>query len=573
MSSAISKIPKAIWMAALCILAVIPMCLGQQPGSTHRQRANTQLKYRWFFSFGYGRNRGDVEQIKSLIDVGAAHGLNGMVLSSFGLDSVTRWNEEDISLLKEIADYCAEKQIELIPTGFSVGYSGGALGYNRSFAAALPATISLKVEEGKIVPAAGENLLVNGDLEEHTNNRFEGYAFTDQPGEVSFADTLAASGKTSIRFENFGANEHGHGRIMQTVAVRPGRTYRFSCKLKTQDLEPISGLKAMVYAGGRSLTSLSPPVKPTQDWTDVTLDFINASEEEVHLYVGIWGGKSGKFWVDDLRFYGYGTLSDIVRREGTPLELKSRDRDMVFVEGEDFEAIQCLGELDHVPLLPGSSIREGEHLELSCYKIPYVTHSWGRQISLCMSNPELYDYWEIQAKELHRIIPFKKFLLSMDEIRNGGGCISCRKRGISMAEILGDCITRQQAIFEKTDPEIEVLIWSDMLDPAHNAHDDYYGVVGDFTGSWKYVPKDLTIMCWYHKIRNESLGFFSAQGFRTLGAAYYDADDLTSTREWFDSLGNTPQAQGIMYTTWQKKYELLADFGNLVSGTTAETGR
>lgn len=571
MKSAIFQTLKAVSIAVLCVLATAPACLGQQqPEPADQNPADMRLKYRWFFSFGYGRNREDVEKIKSLIDIGAAHGLNGMVLSSFGLDSITRWNENDISLLKEIADYCVEKGIELIPTGFSVGYGGGALGHDRSFAAALPAAISLKVEGGKIVPAAAENLLENGDLEEHADDRFEGYAFTDQPGEVSFADTLAVSGKSSIRFENFGANEHGHGRIMQKVAVAPGRTYRFSFKIKTRDLEPVSGLKAMVHAEGRSLASLSLTVKPTQDWTDVTLDYINASEEEVGLYAGIWGGKSGKFWLDDLRFYEYGTLSDIVRREGTPLELESRDRDAAFVEGVDFETIECLRQLEYVTLRRGSSIREGENLELSCYKIPYVTHSWGRQMSLCMSNPELYDYWEAQAERLHQVIQFDKFLLSMDEIRNGGGCVSCRERKISMAEILGDCVTRQRAIFKKIDPGIEVLIWSDMIDPAHNARDGDYGVVGDFTGSWEYVPRDLTVMCWYHRIRDKSLGFFSKQGFHTLGAAYYDADDLKNPGEWLISLRNTVNAQGIMYTTWQKKYELLAGFGDLVSGSAAE---
>jgi hypothetical protein len=182
-----------------------------------------------------------------------------------------------------------------------------------------------------------------------------------------------------------------------------------------------------------------------------------------------------------------------------------------------------------------------------------------------MSNPKLYAYWEKQARRLHEIVKYKRFLLAMDEIRNGGGCLSCRKRKTSMAQILGDCVTRQRAIFRRIDPKIEVLIWSDMLDPAHNARADYYGVIGDFTGSWKHVPKDLTIMCWYHRIREKSLAFFSKEGFRTMGAAYYDADDLTNPREWLKSLRATPGAKGIMYTSWQRKYQLLAGFGDLVS--------
>lgn len=87
-----------------------------------------QLPYRWVFSFGYGRNRRDVDRIKGLIDTAAAHGLNGMVLFSFGLDRVTPWRDKDIALLKEIAAHCDRKGIELIPTGCSLGYSGDARG-------------------------------------------------------------------------------------------------------------------------------------------------------------------------------------------------------------------------------------------------------------------------------------------------------------------------------------------------------------------------------------------------------------------------------------------------------------
>ena len=66
-------------------------------------------------------------------------------------------------------------------------------------------------------------------------------------------------------------------------------------------------------------------------------------------------------------------------------------------------------------------------------------------------------------------------------------------------------------------PEAEVFVWSDMLDPNHNAHGNYYLVEGDYTGSWQYVPKDLTIVCWYYEKRNESLALFSGLGFQTLG--------------------------------------------------------
>lgn len=525
------------------------------------------MKYRWVFSFGYGRDRENVDKIKSLVDTAAAHGLNGLVLSSFGLDAITRWPEQDFGLLKEIDAHCKEKKIELVPTGFSVGYGGGALGHDPNFAAALPAVINLEAKDGRIAPAPpGENLIKNGDLEQHSDGRFSDFDFHDQPGQVSFADTeVVCSGKTSMRFENFTANQHGHGRIMQKVPVKPGCMYRFTYKMKTENLQPVSGVQALVLKEEGTVASLRPNIRATQDWTEISLDFMNSAEKELRVYAGIWGGKSGKFWLDDLRLHEYGTLDDIVRREGTPLELRSRDREMTFVEGRDFEQVKNQRNLKSVAVTVNTAIKDGERLVLSCYKTPFIAHSWGRQISLCMSNPALYEYWEAQARKMYEVLKYKKVLLSMDEIRNGGGCLLCRNRDMSMAQILGDCISRQFAIFKEIDPEIEVFIWSDMLDPKHNARNNYYNVVGDFTGSWNYIPKELIIACWYHQIRNDSLKFFSEQGFRTLGAAYYDADDLQNCKEWLESLKNTPNAVGIMYTSWERKYGLLADFGDLVS--------
>jgi hypothetical protein len=182
-----------------------------------------------------------------------------------------------------------------------------------------------------------------------------------------------------------------------------------------------------------------------------------------------------------------------------------------------------------------------------------------------MSEPEVYEIWRKGARLIHDRLQPKKYLLSMDEIRAGGSCAACKARGMTMGQILGDCITKQVAILREVNPKAEILIWSDMLDPNHNAHGDYYLVEGDFAGSWKHVPKDLVIVCWYYQKRDLSLKFFSDLGFRTLAGAYYDGDTLENPRGWLESLDKTPNALGIMYTTWENKYDLLAPFGDLVS--------
>jgi hypothetical protein len=150
----------------------------------------------------------------------------------------------------------------------------------------------------------------------------------------------------------------------------------------------------------------------------------------------------------------------------------------------------------------------------------------------------------------------------MDEIRMGGTCEACRGR--NMAELLGECITRQTQILRRHMPGVEIYVWSDMLDPNHNARGEYYLVNGDFTGSWNHVPKDLIIAVWGGAPREESLRFFSDEGYRTLVACYYDADDLKDVTGWLHVARKTPNVRGLMYTPWQKKYGLLPQFGDML---------
>jgi hypothetical protein len=126
-------------------------------------------------------------------------------------------------------------------------------------------------------------------------------------------------------------------------------------------------------------------------------------------------------------------------------------------------------------------------------------------------------------------------------------------------------------MLREINPKVDVWVWSDMLDPNHNAHGNYYLVNGDYTGSWNHVPKEMGIVTWYYEKRALSLPFFSKLGFRTLAGAYYDGSTLDNPKGWMDELSKTPGAAGIMYTTWLRKYELLADFGKLVSAPAGNT--
>ena len=529
------------------------------------------LPLRWVYvSRGLRRDQ-DVADIRSIVTTAAAHGLNGMVLSA-GLDRLDLQPPDYFKRLEAVKAICRQKGVEIIPIVFSVGYGGSVLAHDRNLAAGLPVRDALFVAKGglaRLVPDPPVRV-VNGGFEDHAGHRLRGYRFHDRPGEVSFVDTqVRHGGRASLRFENFGRFPHGHGRVSQEVEVAPRRCYRVTCWVKTEGLGPPGCLRLLALApDGRSLAPWDPRVPATTDWRKVTLGFNSFDYRKVRLYVGCWGGKSGRFWVDDLAIEEVGLLN-VLRRPGTPLSVRT-EAGVELVEGRDFAPVsdpKLNFRFDHEPppirLLPGGRVREGERLRVSYYHGIAINRG---QVSVCMSEPKLYEIWREQARLIQRHLAPKRWLLSMDEIRAGGSCAACKARKLSMARILGECITRQVAIIRQVNPEAEVLIWSDMLDPNHNAHDNYYLVEGDFTGSWKFVPKDLVIVCWYYKKRRESLAHFSRLGFRTLAGAYYDGDTLENPRGWLEALARTPGAVGIMYTTWRNKYALLGPFGDLVSG-------
>jgi len=93
---------------------------------------------------------------------------------------------------------------------------------------------------------------------------------------------------------------------MQEVTVKPHRLYRFTFRVKTE---------------GRAPVELNVPA--TSDWRQFAVGFNSLSAESVNIYTSVWGGKAGRFWLDDLRMEEIG-LANVLRRPGTPLSVRAR---------------------------------------------------------------------------------------------------------------------------------------------------------------------------------------------------------------------------------------------------------
>lgn len=524
-------------------------------------------RFVWVFGWRLDRDT-DVPAVTRLLEQAAPHGINGAVMS-FGLDTLCQKSPEYFRRLDAVKAACDRLGIELIPAVFSVGYGGGALAHDRNLAEGLPvenAPFVVRGSEAALVPDTSVRI-GNGDFEAFSGQRFPGFNFHDRPGEISFVDTENRhGGQAALRLENFTATPAGHGRVMQEVRVQPRRSYRLSLWVKTEELQPAGAFRVQVLAGPRSLAPRSFNLPATGGWQKLTTVFNSLTFDSVRIYAGLWGGKAGRVWIDDWTLEEIGPLN-VLHRPGTPVTVRNEDGSVTYAAGRDYEPLLDPGYSPHrvdrpavsLRLAAGSRIRDGQRLRVSWYHPMAINAS---QITVCMGEPALHAIFDHEAKLLAERLRPRRVLLNMDEIRMGGSCRACRGR--DMGELLGECLTRQAAAIRRHMPGAQVYVWSDMLDPNHNARGKYYLVEGDYTGSWRHVPKDLIMTVWGGAPREKSLQFFAEEGFATLIGCYYDANDLNDVKRWLALTRPMSHVRGFMYTPWQRKYDLLPAFGDLV---------
>src|SRR5262249_44292425 len=130
--------------------------------------------------------------------------------------------------------------------------------------------------------------------------------------------------------------------------------------------------------------------------------------------------------------------------------------------------------------------------------------------------------------------------------------------------LLADHVRRSTASVKDLNPKAQLVVWSDMFDPNHNAVDNYYLVNGSLRGSWDGLPRDIVIANWNGGEAGGTLQFFADRGHRQVIAGYYDADDLSGFTGWDAAAKGVKGAYGFMYTTWDHKYDLLETYGEAI---------
>jgi hypothetical protein len=539
----------------------------------------TPLAHRWVY---LGTNLlvdKNVEDNIKLLERAAKAGYNGVVLTD---SKFMRWDDlpekypQNVARLRKA---CRDLKLDCIACVCPIGYSNDLLSRDPNLAEGLPVKAApFKAVDGQLVPDDPIHA-ANGGFEESTGNMPTGWLFVDEPGKISFIDTdVKSEGRASLRMQDIGLvdPQNGHGRACQKLAVQPFHYYHVSMAVKTEDFGTVGDVHITILSkDGASLNHYQPHIEKTQDWKRIDVTFNSLEYSEVNLYLGVWGGKRGKIWWDDLRVEP-GGLVNLVRRDGAPLKATSEDGKTVYQEGKDFEKISdpLMGsvpwpgeytvwhEPPNVTLTKGSRIRPGQKVLLSYYHTAIIYEG---QVMCCMAEPKLYEILRWQIAQVHKNLKPDGYFLSHDEIRVQGWDESCRRSKLTPGQLLAENVRKCTEIVQREDRGKPIYVWSDMFDPYHNAGKSgrYYLVRGDgpWYDSWQGLNKDVTVVNWNsdRAKRIDSLKHFAGLGNRQILAGYYDGP-IDAIDDWLRDARQVKGVEGVMYTTWRSNFNDLEGF-------------
>ena len=306
---------------------------------------------------------------------------------------------------------------------------------DRNYMEGVPVKDALFVAHGGSATFQQDPLIVvpGGDFENVSGDRFLDWTFQDNEGKSIFADhptagvaarrpLLVHGGKTSLRMENIGAGHPaGNCRLSQKLTLKPFRQYHITVWTKTEDLRPAEAeVKVLTPDSGRSVSFQTFHIRQTEDWTRHDLAFNTLRNSDVMLYMGVWGGRTGKLWWDDLSIEEIG-LVNVLRRPGCPVSVRG-ENGMAYEEGRDFEGIrdpnlhpwQAYHEMPTIRLTADSRITEGERLRVSYYH-PLIVYE--DRLNGCLSEPKILEWWREEVKQADAMFHPPAFFMSHDEIR------------------------------------------------------------------------------------------------------------------------------------------------------------
>ena len=521
--------------------------------------ASASYDCRWVFAIDYLGTDVELSQAKALVTRAKAAGYTGLAVisgkdftawtnsdaendgsmeyrsASTGLEDVRHMRPDRLGRFKALKAHCDASGMDFIPLVWSTGYCSMQYA-DANFAAVWKASAMPYVVAG---------------------------------GKAAFAPDPVVADLSKLDFD-VDLSKPGPRERDVRLPVKPERKYRVTAKMRTSWLRksPNPGpygpgfkvLSPLVRASAESSYCPHLPAT-TEDYREVGFTFHTLpGEQYVTLREYCCVDTEGCVSFRDVRVEELGVEYPI-RRAGTSFVVRDAATGRVFREGVDYARVPSTTTLRYVrrepafelEILPGGAIADGARLLVDDFEAKCVN---GDQFGACFTNPELLSFYRRSADDLFRELGVTKWFLSADEIRVGCYCTNCMARAESEGILFGRHFKAQYDAVKAVCPNGELFMWPDMADVNHNATaKPAYLLRTAPLGALDFIPKDVTMVCWWGGPKARIIApYFTARGYRTMAAGFYDAKTPEKTREkaldWTMVLNATPGARGIIYTTW-----------------------
>ena len=292
------------WWIAVVALGLLAWAAAEWSGPAQGDAAPADSPWLWVYAPVNFQVDQEGDRLVELIRRAGKAGYNAVVVTDTKFGRMGDRPKNYYDNLRRAVKAAEEAGVEIIPMTTSFGYSNDLLQNDPNLAEGIAVRdCPFVVHDGKAVPADDANMLPMGDFETFKGDAPAGWDYVDGPGKSTFPDEeVKHGGRRSLRLENFKAgNEGGNARAMKKVAVQPWRQYHISLWLRTRDVEPVGDLHVAVLApDGHELNYAFLGVQATEDWTQHHVVFNSLDNESVTVSVGLWGGRKGTFWMDDI---------------------------------------------------------------------------------------------------------------------------------------------------------------------------------------------------------------------------------------------------------------------------------
>jgi hypothetical protein len=519
--------------------------------TTAQPAARPAAQARWVYCPTNLQVDANADKLIELIQRASKAGYTGALVADSKFAFLGQVIPQYFKNLARVKQAAADANVEIIPEIFDIGYSNNLLENDPNLAEGLPIRDDVfVVKDGEARPDPSDAPVLKGGA----------------PFDLARWDwhdpTVTADPAGGVVMTPDGHN----ARIVQKLQVKPFHQYHLAVTVRTIGFHGTPQIT--VLAGDQQLNYANLGVPGDSDWTVRHAVFNSLDHTEVNLYLGCWDGTAGTLAWKDAHLDDAGLLN-LVRRDGAPLTVRGADG-KTLVEGHDFDPVADphMGnvpwngsyEVWHPAPAIHTTFPDGTKLTVSAYHA--ITVGDG-QVMICPSEPKTIALLTDEAKRVHAAWGATTYFMAHDEIRVLDWDESCAKRKLTPGEILADNVHTCLGILRATAPGARIVVWSDMFDPGHNAHDHYYLVNGDLAGSWNGLDKDVTIALWNFDKRDESAAFFAHRGNPLLIAGYYDADPA-QIRDWLAATDKVGGAFGVMYTTWANHYGDLERFAGFL---------